>query len=51
MARSYLLVVCIMGYAGTHEDSPLWVGIRYKDLVSEEQFWPAWDPCKWVLDP
>ena len=37
------------GYAGTPEDSPLWQRIRCKRLVRKEQFWPVWDPRKWVL--
>ena len=36
------------GYAGTPGDSPLWEHTRYKELVSEEQVWPLWDPRKWV---
>ena len=36
------------GYAGTPEDSPLWEHLRYA-LVEEEEFWPEWEPHKWVF--
>ena len=37
------------GYAGTPDDSPLWEQLSSKHLVSEEQFWPTWEPHKWVF--
>ena len=37
------------GYAGTPEDSPLWECLYYKSLVSLEEFWPDWEPHKWVF--
>ena len=37
------------GYAGTPEDSPLWDCLNRKSLVSLEDFWPTWEPHKWVF--
>ena len=37
------------GYAGTPEDSPLWRCLSDKRLVSQEQFWPKWEPHEWVF--
>ena len=37
------------GYAGTPEDSPLWNCIGNKTLASKEEFWPEWNPHKWVF--
>ena len=37
------------GYAGTHEDSPLWDQLNRKSLVDQEQLWPKWEPHKWVF--
>ncbi len=37
------------GYAGTPETSPIWHQLGYKSLVSKEQFWPTWEPHKWVF--
>ena len=37
------------GYAGTPADSPLWERLTVKHLVNQEDFWPKWDPHKWVF--
>lgn len=37
------------GYAGTPENSRLWEQLSSKHLVSEEQYWPTWEPHKWVF--
>ena len=37
------------GYAGTPESSTIWEQLYYKSLVSKEQFWPTWEPHKWVF--
>ena len=37
------------GYAGTPETSTLWERLFRKSLVSKEQFWPTWEPHKWVF--
>lgn len=36
------------GYAGGSEDTPLWERLPHK-LVSQEDFWPAWEPHKWLF--
>ena len=33
------------GYASSPEDHPLWERLPHK-LVSQEEFWPAWEPHK-----
>ena len=37
------------GYAGTHEDSPLWRDLLVRFLACKEHFWPSWAPHAWVF--
>ncbi len=37
------------GYAGTPEDSPLWECLSHRRFTCKEDFWPNWEPHKWVF--